>query len=367
MTEPQSTPIPYAASVEHADADERQTIADIDATMASIREKTFHDTGHAMRSVHAKSHGALRATVVVEPGLPEPLAQGLFATPGRYDAVLRFSTPPGDVLDDKVSVPRAVALKIVGVEGERLPGSEADRTQNFVFVDAPAFNAPSAKKFLGSLKQLAATTDRAEGAKKALSATLQVAEKVVEAFGGKSAKLVSMGGHPKTHVLGHTFFTAAALRHGGYMAKLSLAPASPELKALEGQTVDLDDRPNGLREEVVAFMATHRAEWVLQAQLCTDLETMPIEDPSVEWDRAASPYVTVARVVAEPQPAWSDAIAAAVDDGMFFSPWRGLLAHQPLGNVMRARKVAYEHSAQFRAARNGRPVEEPKDLAGWPR
>ena len=360
-------PVPYTPSVESIDADEQKTVAEVEATMAKIREKTFADSGHAMRSVHAKSQGVLRAHVIVESGLPAALAQGLFAAPASYEALMRFSTIPGDILDDKVSVPRGLALKILGVPGERLPGSEGDTTQNFVFIDGPAFNAPSAKKFLGSLKQLAATTDKAEGAKMALSSLLQATEKVVEAFGGQSTKLVSMGGHPETQVLGQTFFTAAALRHGRFMAKLSVKPVSPDLKALTDKKVDLADRPDGLREETVAFMRAHRAEWALQVQLCTDLETMPIEDASVEWPQDESPYITVARIVAEPQLAYSAELAKAVDDGMFFSPWRGLAAHQPIGNVMRARRRAYDQSAQFRAARNGTPVVEPRDLSMLPR
>lgn len=367
MTDLSQAPVPYDPSVEHAEADEPETIADLDATMGKIRETTFENSGHARRSVHVKSHGALRATVTVEPGLPEPLAQGLFAAPGRYEALMRFSSPPGDMLDDKVSLTRALALKILGVPGERLEGSEGDVTQNFVFIDSPVFSASSAKGFLRNLKALEKTTDKAEGAKQALSTVLQAAEKVVELFGSKSARLTAMGGHAKTHVLGETFFTAAPHRHGRFIAKLSLAPASPELLALKDAEVELDERPDGLREEVVAFMRGHRAEWLLQAQLCTDLEAMPIEDPSVEWDAAVSPYVTVARVVAEPQTAWSEAIESYVNDHLFFSPWRGLAAHRPLGDVMRARKPAYEHSAQYRAARNGVPVEEPRDLSAMPR
>lgn len=366
MTAATHPPIPYTPSVEHVEPDELQTIEEIEATMQKIRETTFGNSGHAMRSVHVKSHGVLRATLTVASGLPETLAQGLFAAPGAHECLLRFSTNPGDVLDDNISVPRGLAIKIFGAEGERLPGSEADRTQNFVLVDAPAFNAPSAKKFLGSLKPTAATTDRMEGTKKVVSTTMQALEKVVEAFGGQSAKIISLGGHRKTHVLGHTYFSAVAHRHGGFVAKVAIAPVSPELRALTDQEVDLDGRPDGLREDFVAFMRTHRAEWALQVQLCTDLEDMPVEDASVEWDATKSPYVTVARIVAEPQVAWSDAIATAVDDGMFFSPWRGLEAHRPLGNVMRARRLPYERSAQFRAARNGTPVVEPQDLSAYP-
>ncbi|RZI73444.1 MAG: catalase [Pseudomonas sp.] len=363
---PASPPLVYTSAVERIDPDEQEVFTDLDRTLSKIREKTLEDSGHARRSVHAKAHGVLRARLSVLGGLPETLAQGLFAQPGEYDVLMRFSTNPGDVLDDKVSVPRGLALKVFGVPGERLPGSEVDVTQNFVFADSPAFSAPTAKKFLANLKPLAATTDVAEGAKKALSATLRVAERVVEAFGGQSATLISMGGHPTTHVLGASFYSGAALRHGRYIAKFAVVPVSAELAALAGQKVDLDGRPDGLREEVVAFARAHRMEWELRVQLCTDLDSMPVEDASVPWPEDRSPYVAVARISAESQPGWNEAIQRVSEDGMFFSPWRGLAAHRPLGNVMRARKAAYEQSARFRAERNGTPVTEPVDLSAFP-
>lgn len=355
-------PIRYDASLEHAENDEAATAAAIDLTMAKIREQTFADGGHAIRSVHAKAHGFLVGELVVESGLPRELAQGLFAREGAYPVLLRLSATPGDVLDDSISTPRGMALKILGVPGERLPGSETHATQNFLLVDGPAFNAPTLKKFLSGLKQLAATTDKAEGAKKAVSATLQVAEKVVEAFGAKSAKLTSMGGHPKTHPLGETYFSQAPVRWGDHVAKVSVAPVSPALLALKDAPVDLDGRPDGLRDAVVAFFREHGGEWQLRAQLCTDAEAMPVEDASVEWPEAQSPYRAVATIRVGSQTAWSPARAALVDDGMVFSPWHGLAAHRPLGAVMRARQAAYAHSAQFRAARNGKPVAEPTSL-----
>jgi hypothetical protein len=56
---------------------------------------------------------------------------------------MRLSTTPGDILPDDVSTPRAMAIKIIGVEGERLPGTEGDVTQDFVMVNGPAFNKPT--------------------------------------------------------------------------------------------------------------------------------------------------------------------------------------------------------------------------------
>ena len=70
----------------------------------------------------------------------------------RYDAVLRISTNAGDILDDSIRLPRGLALKVLGVEGERLPGSEGDTTQDFILVNGPTFGNTNTKKFLANLK-----------------------------------------------------------------------------------------------------------------------------------------------------------------------------------------------------------------------
>ena len=365
-TAPHVAPLRYDPSVEVIDDDEGETIAELIATMTKIQQITYQDGGHAIRSVHAKSHGLIEARLVVPEGLPAHLAQGLFARPGSYPVVMRFSAIPGDLLDDNVSLPRGLAIKILGVDGERLPGSEAATTQDFVMVNGPAFNAPNAKKFLGTLKAVAATTDKAPGLKKALSTALQGVEKVVEALGGKSATLLALGGHPETHVLGETYYSQVPVRYGDHIAKLSIAPVSAGLVALTDAEVDLDQKPNGLRGAVVDFFSTQGGEWELRAQLCTGLDRMPVEDASVEWPEDESPYVAVARLVADPQPAWTHGRSVAVDDQLAFSPWHGIAAHRPLGSVMRARKQSYEMSKRFRAEHNGVVIDEPAKDAVLP-
>ena len=44
------------------------------------------------------------------------------------------------------------------------------------------------------------------------------------------------------------------------------------------------------------------------------------------------------------------------------SPWRGLASHRPLGGMMRVRKAVYEMARKFRAERNGRVIEEPREM-----
>ena len=351
-------PVPYTPTLEMPAADEAETMQGIIAQLRRISETVFKDSGHAERSVHAKSHGLLRGELRILDGLPDMLRQGLFSRPGTYPVVMRLSTTPGDILDDSISVPRGLAVKVIGVEGERLPGA-AGRTQDFVMVNAPAFAAPNAKAFLKILKLLAATTDAPQVLKKALSAILRGAETVVEGVGGKSPALISFGGHPETHILGETFYSQVPLRYGAYVAKLCLAPACAELKALTNAPLNLNGKPNGLRDAVVDFFRRTGGTWDVRVQLNTDLAAMPIEDASVPWPEDRSPYLTVAQVSVPPQDGWSEARHAEIDDRMAFSPWHGVEAHRPLGSIMRVRKTAYESSSQFRAERNGTAITEP--------
>lgn len=353
-------PVRYDPSFEHVADDEAETIEGIVETMRAITAKTLEDSGHANRSVHAKAHALLVGEMQVLDGLPPEYAQGVFAKPGSYSVVLRISTNPGDILDDRISVPRGCALKIVGVEGERLPGSENMGTQDFVMIDAPVFTAPDAKAFLKSLKLLAATTDRGEGLKRAASFVLRNVERVVEAFGGESGTAISMGGHKMTNPLGETYHTQVPLKHGPYVAKASLAPASESLKAMKDKPIELSGKPDGLREELVAFFAENGGEWDLRVQLCTDRETMPVEDATVQWSEDESPHVPVARVRVAPQSAYDERRYAKLDEGLSFSPWHGVEAHRPLGSIMRARKPAYEMSAGFREQANGCPIQHPR-------
>ena len=353
-------PLSYDPSFEVIAPDEETTNRQITETMRSISQKTFDDTGHANRAVHAKAHALLTGEMKVLNGLPPIFAQGIFAASRTYPIVLRFSTTPGDILDDSVSLPRGLALKVIGVEGERLAGSEGMSTQDFLMINAPAFGAPDAKSFLRVLKLVAATTDRGEGLKKGLSAVLRGVEWAIESFGGKSGTLIALGGHPLTNPAGESYFTQVPMLYGPYMAKFSLVPVSSELQALTGAEIDLAGRPNGLREALKSFFAIHGGEWEFRVQLLTDREKMPVEDASIVWPEDLSPYIPIARLSVLPQSAHDEARHQRLDEAMAFSPWHGVEAHRPIGSVMRARKPVYVMSSQFRAEHNHCPISEPR-------
>ncbi|MDQ0836427.1 catalase family protein [Sphingomonas faeni] len=360
---PSKQPVRFDPSVETIAPDEQETLKTLEGSFQEILETTSQDYGHAVRSVHAKAHGIARGTFTVADDLPAELAQGIFARPGTHEAVIRISTNAGDILDDSVSLPRGLALKVLDVEGARLPGSDGDTTQDFIMVNGPAFSAPDAKAFAKNLKLLAKTTDRFEGVKKAMSATFRVVESALEAVGGQSATLQTLGGAKPVHPLGETYYSQTPFRYGDYIAKVALFPVSPGITRLTGDTVDITSRPDALREVVRDELIEHGGTWEFRVQLNTDLETMPIEDASVVWDEAESPFVTVATLEIPPQLSWEHGVTDRTDDALSYSIWHGITAHQPLGGVNRARNETYKQSADFRGNFNGCPMHEPTKLS----
>ena len=355
-------PQAYRDDLEIIEADEAQTAQDLSDTMLSIARKTFEDGGHAIRSVHAKSHGILHGTFEVLDGLPPELAQGLFARPATYDAVMRLSTTPGDILHDSVSTPRGIAVKILDVPGERLPDEATSTTQDFIAVNGKQFNAESAKAFLKNLKLLAATTDRASWLKEIASKVLRGVEGVLEAVGNPSAAIIALGGQPEVHILGESFYGQLPIRYGDYVAKFAIVPESPALRALTGTELDVDAEPNALRSAVSSYFDANVAVWAFQVQLCSSVEDMPVEDSLAVWDEGKSPFITVARLTAPMQKSWNGEATERENDTLGFRPWNALAAHRPLGSIMRMRKLAYRQSQAFRSKHNAAPVSEPKSL-----
>jgi hypothetical protein len=352
------TPVKYTPDVEDIQPDEGETITGLNDAFDTILERTAEDYGHAVRSVHAKSHGILVGELEVG-DLPPELAQGLFATPGTHKAYIRMSTNAGDILPDAISLPRGLALKVADVEGERLPGSEG-RAQDFVMVNSPVFQARTADKFLGNLKLLAKTTDRIEGTKKLVSAALRGVHDMMDAVGLDAPAVVNtLGGAPNVEPLGETYFSTTPFRYGDHIAKFSLKPVSPAMTALTGERIDVDGRENAVREDVRDEMRGIDAEWEFRVQLCRNLDRQPVEDPTVEWDEQESPWQKVATLRAAAQDSWDADLVRQVNEEMRFSIWTGIAAHRPLGNINRARREPYRHSADFRARVNGCPYHEP--------
>lgn len=359
--------LPYTPEVEAIRANEQEVSAQIAETMRRISTAVGDQFRHTMRPVHAKSHGLIRAKLTIQGDAPEQYRQGLFAEPGTFDAIVRLSTTPGDILPDSVSSPRAWAIKVIGTpEGAAmLPDHEQHRTQDFLCQTGKAFGVADAEAFLKQTLFFEKHATDSATLKEAVSTAARLAESAIETVGGKIGTLKKLG-YPETHILGESFYTHTPLRYGKYVAKIAFVPASKNLIALKDKKLEHPGNYSALRDAVVRFFKTQRAEWNVCAQLATDLDKTPIEDASAVWPEELSPYVSVARLVAEPQEAYSAARRIFVDEHLSFSPWHGLLAHQPLGNINRARRAAYRTAAAFRRTQEGRAEIEPRSIDELP-
>lgn len=360
LVTPHKAPLPFDPADEKPEAGEDKVNEGFLDTFRGIQETVLEDSGHAERAVHAKLWSLFEGELTVFDDLLPDYAQGLFANPGaKHPVIMRLSSIPGDILDDEITVPHGLALKVLNVEGDRLPGSEGDTIQDFVMVNGPAFNTPNAKMFLANLKTLAATTDKVEGLKKGASIVNRSLEALIETFGGESRTLKSMGGAPMTHPLGDAFYSQTAFRYGDFVAKFSVAPVSDNLIALADKKEDVKGKPDGFRELVADEIARNGGEWAIRVQLRTDDKSMPIEDASKPWSQDDSPYLPVASIKVAPQAGYSSELSKT-DDSLSFSVWNGITAHQPLGSVNRVRKDNYKAAADFRGRANGCPMHQPR-------
>ncbi|MEY4563552.1 MAG: hypothetical protein RLZZ618_2829, partial [Pseudomonadota bacterium] len=247
--------LPFTDAVEQLQDDEANNIELIVASMARVNRRVFDKHRHGQRDAHAKSHGILRGELVVHDNLPDHLRQGVFAEPRRYDVIARLSTAPGDLQNDKVPSPRGLALKLLGVDGPRLvsggPAGDGARTQDFLLVNHPVIPFGHVKAYLQMQEILERHGDVPDIALRLLGGLAQGASKALSALGIENPTVDAIGA-PDHHLLGETFHSMAALRFGNFIAKISAAPLSDNVRALTGKEVEHGDSESALRDLVVA-------------------------------------------------------------------------------------------------------------------
>jgi hypothetical protein len=111
-----------------------------------------------------------------------------------------------------------------------------------------------------------------------------------------------------------------------------------------------------MRENLVRSLEVSDAE----LDFCVQIRKppMPVEDPTVMWPEALSPFVPVARITI-PRQVFDTPDRIAFGEDLSFTPWHGLDAHRPLGGINRVRRVVYETISRLRHELNGVPRVEP--------
>lgn len=365
---PATTPpyLEYREDLEQPAPDEEGLITKIIESLHRNNEWAFKRYKHGIRDAHAKSHGILRGELKVHPDLPAHLAQGLFATAKTYPVIARVSSTHPALRPDKIRGIRAIALKVLDVEGERL-WPDGVHTQDFVLVNHPEFPNADArdyyKKGMPAAWILARSPDTALWV---LTEVLAAVQRILNLFGrGLPAALALLTG-PNNLILGETFHSAAPLRYGKYVAKLSLVPYSESVRRLKNRRLPRNAGPDAHRELITDFFSQSSAEYEMRAQLCTNTEAMPIEDATVHWSESESPPREVATITFPEQHSDGVYRRAFGDDVLSFNSWRGLAAHRPLGSINRLKKRVYDASSDYRHTVNNVPRKEPTSIDELP-
>ncbi|MEU4391867.1 hypothetical protein [Kribbella sp. NPDC023855] len=279
----------------------------------------------AGRALHRKQVAALRATLVVPGELPEYAKQGIFAIPATYDVWVRLSNGGFNRAPDRVPDIRGFSLKVLGVSGRAALGGEAV-SQDFALINHERFSSATSDDFTDIVTTGALTPGkillRLLKKPRMLSQLKTVQGALKEPFTGFATQ---------------DFFSAAPIAFGPYAVRVKLAAASNEVN---------ENASDDWAADIYQRLENGPLSYDFQVQFFTDEQHTPIEDASVNWD---APYLTVGRLSIPRQHA--DAAFDEEIESAKFDPWNALVDHRPLGEVMRARKVAYFASQQHRSAK----------------
>lgn len=359
--------VPYQESVEEPPPGEGEAIRKTIDDLRQNNVRAFHKYRHAVRDAHAKSHAILVGELRVLPDLAEHLRQGIFADPGRtYPLVARLSTTSGVIRSDQVRGVRGLALKVIGVTGDRVDSNFPEPNQDFVFVTEPEFPFKDAIDYsnagMRSAKLLARVSDRGM---RVLNIVLRAANRLLRVVRAELPLKYRIFAGENTQTLGIPFYTAAPIQFGKYVAKLRVEPLSESVKALEGKTVAGGTEAH--TDAVVEFFSHNDAEYLVSAQLRTSGEDMPIEDATKPWSEQASPYQPVATIAYPRQNPYSPQRRIFGDDVLSFNSWRAIVEHRPLGSINRLKKEVYEASSKYRHEMNAVERREPRDAGDLPK
>jgi hypothetical protein len=329
---------PSTAWRETIAADEADRYERYAKLLHELQEASTKKLGRGGRALHRKGHLGAKASFEVRADLAEPYAAGLFARPATYRAYVRFSNGAATHQSDRKPDVRGIAVKLVGVEGKKLiPGMEGARTQDFLAIQSASTPFRNADEFVRAVyagRNVALALPRFIGAF-GLGHALSILRRFTASVG---VKIPSLGLR--------RFYSALPVQWGPYAAKYSFVPVASE----SGGAGPVSD--GHFADDLATRLSRGPLVYDFSVQLFRDEATTPIEDGSVEWSEASAPFVKVGRLTIEPQDVRAPAGVKLGEyiEGLSFDPWHALVEHRPLGDMMRARSVAYRVSTQARHA-----------------
>lgn len=334
-------PLPYSDSVETIPADEPEDIERLIAVLQQQLARTQASTGEFQRDVHVKSNGCAHGEFQVLPNLAGELAQGIFEYARSYQANIRFSNSAPQRQPDAFPDGRGLAIQVLNVDGDPLPTSPAP-VQNLVMVNHPTFVVRNVKEYLRLHESRLAS-----GALAAAGSLLTQGEWNPLHWSWQGALAVAaVAVQPAAHPASFTYYSMVPFRFGKWIAKFRVRPAGDISGFSLEMAASVLTQADAMRLALAESLQQRDVAFSVEVQLWTSESTMPIEDATVEWPEAESPYQPVARLVLPRQDIGS-ASALKIEETTF-NVWHGLASHRPLGGINRVRRRAYEVSSIWR-------------------
>jgi hypothetical protein len=321
--------------------DEAEITASIVEAMSAFTHRTYDHALPAQRAGNTKTYGVVRAAVEVSLDLPADLRHGLFATPRRFPAWVRFAGPgplaPPDLKDNGIL---SIGVKVMGVPGPKLLHDE-QRTQDLTGISAPTFTTPTVAENVKLQRRIGDGTP------------------ILYFLHPRDSHLLDglmQGLYAKTQTnpLYEQYWSCSTYRLGDRQAiHYSIRPRRVVRTRMPRHPSD-----DYLREAMVTTLADTHVDFDILVQRQTDARRMPIEDDGVEWPESLSPFVPVATLHVPAQRFDSDRQLAFAGN-LSYNPWHSLAAHRPLGSQNRARRTIYLELSELRQRMSGTPHVEP--------
>jgi len=296
---------------------------------------------HALRDAHAKTVGLVRATLKVTTKEKE-LHHGILQPDATYPAWVRFSNGDGNLQSDTAPDGRGMAIKLMGIEGERLPGDTEHATQDIVMIDCPMFFVRNARDYVDFVHNKAAG---------------HLTRFLFPSWQPWRWRLRELGcirriKQRPPNVIGRIYHSMTPFRLGPHVVKWVARPA-PKTKVVARR----DDSYDSLAEALKRQLDDGPVTYELCVQRRGDKELV-VEDATCEWTEADAPYEKVAELEIPKQ----DCAAPGrfeLADRISWSPWHCLAVHRPLGSLNRIRRAVYFAASDIRHDLNRQPTIEP--------
>ena len=295
----------------------------------------------AKRSEHGKGVADLRATFTVLDHLPDECRVGLFAHPGTYDAIIRFSNSAVQ-RDDKRDT-HGMAVKVLNVPMDTSPmGEDGVPVQDFIFIDSPVF-------VIGDLRTYIPFDQAFMAAKLSVMGKLQMGLLVLRNL-HLLPTLLRLALRRANAPLSVVYWSTTPYKLGQKeIAKYKVMPIGPNRP--EPRIRGANGRRNALKTQLEWGPGLFSFGVILRNKPTTQ----PIDNPRVDWEEQGARFTPLAEIsIPSDQPV--DA-PVDVENTLGFSPGHASVEHYPLGAINRARVAIY---AAARAARQKAAAEQDR-------